>query len=167
MSKCGKVIFDVDTPKNPPAFVISAACYSTAPENRPQPIPINIYTGLSAIAMRFVTNDDNKIVSNVSVDSCTGFNIENLRVHQWEDTIYPQITKNWIEHDDKNKFEPLGLICAVADNQHTDSTTGKLSSTVTYYTQYKSRDNYPILLLFGLGKEVAVNTIISKSTLKL
>ena len=79
-------------------------------------MPITIDNGLSAIAMWFGTNDDNEIVFNVSVDSCAGLNIGNLRVHQWAATTYPHIVKNWIEHDDTDKFEPLGPNCAVADN---------------------------------------------------
>ena len=37
---------------------------------------------------------------------------------------------------------------------------------VTYYTRYTTIDNIPILLSFGLGKEVAVNAIIDKPKLK-
>ena len=37
---------------------------------------------------------------------------------------------------------------------------------VAYHTRYKSINNLPILLFFGLGKEVAVIAIIGKPTLK-
>ena len=42
---------------------------------------------------------------------------------------------------------------------------GKLTAMVTYYTRYRSIDKISILLLFGLGKEVAVNAIIGKPTI--
>ena len=79
-------------------------------------MPITIDNGLPGIAMQFGTNDDNEIVFNVSVDSCAWLNIRHLRVHQWAATTYLNIVKNWIEHDDTDKFEPVGLNCAVADN---------------------------------------------------
>ena len=43
---------------------------------------------------------------------------------------------------------------------------GKLTAIVTYYIRYTSVNNLPILLSFGLGNEVAVNTIIGKPTSK-
>ena len=43
---------------------------------------------------------------------------------------------------------------------------GKLTVIVTYYTRYTSVDKHPILLSFGLGNEVAVNSIIGKLTVK-
>ena len=43
---------------------------------------------------------------------------------------------------------------------------GKLAAIVTYYTRYTSVNKFPIFLSFGLGNEVAVNTIIGKPTLK-
>ena len=71
---------------------------------------ITIDNGLLVIAMRFgTTRDNNEINFYVSVDSCTGLNIGNLMVYQWVATTYPYIVKSWVEFDDKDNFEPLGL----------------------------------------------------------
>lgn len=79
---------------------------------------------------------------------------------------YPNIVKNWIEYDDKDRFEPLTINCAVEDIANVEDNSGKLTTLVTYYTRYTSSDKLPILLLFGLGKGVAVNAIIGEPTLK-
>ena len=93
-------------------------------------------------------------------------NIGNSDIHKWVITTYPYIVKNYIQFDDKNNFEPLGLNRAVNDAKDIKNNVGKLTDIVTYYIRYTSVNNLPILLSFGLGNEVAVNTIIGKSTLK-
>ena len=103
---------------------------------------------------------------NVHFVLCAGLNIGNLDVHKWVITTYLYIVKNYIQFDDNDKFEPLGLNCAVNDVKDVENNAGKLNTIVTYYTRYTSVNKLPILLSFGLGKEVAVNAIIGKSTLK-
>ena len=71
-----------------------------------------------------------------------------------------------MEFDDKDKFEPSGLNCTMADIKDVENNVGKLTAFVTYYIRYTSVDKLPILLLFGLGKEIAANAIIGKPTLK-
>ena len=129
-------------------------------------MPINIDNGLPAIAMRFGISDEKEMSFNVHLDSCAGLNIGNLNVHKWVITTYPYIVKNYIQFDDKDKFEPLGLNCAVNDVKDVENNVGKLTAIVTYYTRYTSVNKLPILLSFGLGNEVAVNAIIGKPTLK-
>ena len=103
---------------------------------------------------------------NVHLDSCAGLNIGNLDVHKWVITMYSYIVKNYIQFDDKDKFEPLGLNCDVNDVKDVENNVGKLTAIVTYYTRYMSVNKLPIFLSFGLGNEVAVNAIIGKATLK-
>ena len=103
---------------------------------------------------------------NVQLDSCIGLNIGTLDVHKWEITTYTYIVKNYIQFDDKDKFEPLGLNCAVKDIKDVGNNVGKLTTIVTYYTRHTSVNNLPILFSFGLGNEVAVNAIIGKPMLK-
>ena len=71
-----------------------------------------------------------------------------------------------MEFDDIDKFEPSGLNCTMADIKDVENNVGKLTAFVTYYTRYTSVDKLPILLSFGLGKEIAANAIIGKPTLK-
>ena len=99
---------------------------------------------------------------NAYLDLCVGLNIGNLDIHKWVITTYPYIVKNYIQFDDKDKFELLGLNCAV----NVKNNMGKLTAIVTYYTQYTSVNKLPILLSFGLGNEVAVNARIGKPTFK-
>ena len=90
------------------------------------------------------------------------------RIEYWKFrcTTYPYIVKNYIQFDDKDKFEPLGLNYAVNDVKNVEHNVGKVTAIVTYYTRYTSVNKLPILLSFGLGNEVAVNTIIGKPTSK-
>ena len=71
-----------------------------------------------------------------------------------------------MDFDDKDKFEPLGLNCAVKEANDSTSNKGKLTTLVTYHTRYKLINKLPILLSFGLGKEVTANAITVKPTLK-
>ena len=94
---------------------------------------IAINNGLPEISMRFGTSNDNEINLYVGVDSCAGLNIGNLRVHQWGATTYPHIVKSWVDFDDKDKFEPLGLNCAVEDVNDSTSNKGKLNASSLSY----------------------------------
>ena len=107
--------FQVDKPTKSPAFLFSAACFNTVPSNRARPMPINIENSLPVVAMRFGISDEKEMSFNVHLDSCAGLNIGNIDVHKWIITTYPFIVKNYIQFDDKDKFEPLGLNCAVND----------------------------------------------------
>ena len=166
MGKRLKVTFPTDTPKKPASFVVNAVCFNTCTKNRSRPMPIAIDNGLPAVALRFGSNDEDETSFKVSIDSCAGLNIGNLRVHQWVATTYPHIIKDWIEFDDKNRFEPLALNCAVKDLEGVENNIGKLTALVTYYTRYSFADKTPVFLSFGLGSEVAVNAIVGKPTLK-
>ena len=166
MDKRTKVQFPTDKSTKPASFVVNAACYNTCTGTRARPMPIDIDNGLPAVAMRFGDTDEGEVAFRVSIDSCAGLNIGNLKIHQWVATTYPHIVKKWVEFDDKDQFEPLALNCALKDLDNKDSTTGKLTALVTYLTRYTTIDNQPITLSFGLGNEVAVNAIIGKPTLK-
>ena len=87
--------------------MFSAVCFNTGPSNHARPIPINIDNGVPAIAVRFGISEQKEMIFNVHLDSCAGLNIGNLNVHKWVITTYPCIVKNYMEFDDKDKFEPL------------------------------------------------------------
>ena len=100
--------------------------------------------------MRFGISDEKEMSINVHLDSCAGLNVGNLDVHKWVITTYPYIVKKNIQFDDKDKFEPLGLKCAVNDVKVVENNVGKLTAIVTYYTRYTSVNKLPILLSFEL-----------------
>ena len=129
-------------------------------------MPINIDNGLPAVATRFGVSDEKEMNFNVHLDSCIGLHIGNLNVHKQVITTYPYIVKNYIEFDDNDKFEPLGINCDVDNVNEVENNVGKLTAIVTYYTLYTSVNKLSILLSFGLGNEVVVNAIIGKPTLK-
>ena len=134
MGKRTKVHFPTDKPNKPASFVVNAAYYNTCPGNRTRPIPIDIDNGLPVISMRFGNTDEGELNFKVSIDSCAGLNIGNLKVHQWVATTYPHIVKDWVEFDDREKFEPLALNYALKDLENTESNVGKLTALVTYLT---------------------------------
>lgn len=129
-------------------------------------MPITIDNGLPAVALRFGSTDDDEVNFKVSIDSCAGLNIGNLRLHQWVATTFPHIVQEWIEFDDKEKFEPLSLNCAVEDIKTVENNAGKLTAMVTYFTRYTDSCSRPVTISFGLGRDVAVNAIVGKPTLK-
>ena len=81
MGKRPKVHFPTDQPSKPVSFVINAACLKTGIGTRARPMPIDIDNGLPAVSMRFGGTDDDEVNFKVSIDSCAGLNIGNLRVH--------------------------------------------------------------------------------------
>ena len=88
-----------------------------------------------------------------------------LLLHQWIVTSFPKIVKSYHQFDDSNPFDPLLLDCAVPI-AHDDSLSDKLTAVVTYYTQHKTADGEPVIISFGLGKSVLVNTIVGIPTIK-
>ena len=110
--------------------------------------------------MRFGNSNDNETSCKVSLDSCVGLNIGNLSVHQWIATTHPQVVRSWIDFDDKDRFEPLALNCAVEDRMVATNNNGKLTAMVSCYTRYLTLDKMLVIVSFGLGKDVAVNAII-------
>ena len=115
MAKRNKTTLLVDKPTKLPAYLFSDVCFNAFPSNHARPMPINIDNGLPAVAMRFGVSDEKEMSFNVHIDSCARLNIGNLNVHKWVITTYPHKIKNYMELDDKDKFEPIGLNCAVGD----------------------------------------------------
>ena len=100
------------------------------------------------------------------VESCAAKNIENIEIHQWIITKFPEIFAEYIKYDDTNPFQPLQLQVAIHDFDATYAYTGKLTALVRYSTPYRYLDGSPALLYFVLSKEVAVRAIIGIPTLK-
>ena len=99
------------------------------------------------------------------VDTCVTMNTGNLNVHQWLITQYPHIVAEYLQYDDAETFEPLTILVVIKDLEKVDSEHGKLTTIVRYKLRYK-QEQRPCFLSFGLGKDVAVNSIIGLPTLR-
>ena len=100
-----KKTFLVDKPTKLPAFLFSAVCFNAAPSNHARLISITIDNGLPTVALRFGVSNEKETSFNVHIDACAGLNIGNLNVRKWVIVTYPYIVKNYMEFDDKDKFE--------------------------------------------------------------
>ena len=151
-------------PKSIPLFAILPGLFKCSATIQPRPMPLDIDNGLPAIHMQFGTSDTNEATFFTHVDSCAVMNIVNLKLHQWIITTNPDIVEIQIKFDDKNPFDPIRLNCAL--DEENENLRGTVTSLVTYVTRYNNSDEKPILLSFSLRKDVAVNAIIGKPTLK-
>ena len=107
--------------------------------------------------MRFGTSDTNEAKFCTPVDSCAGMNIGNLKLHQ-------EIVESHIQFEDDNPFDPIFLNCALDEEKNNLEET--LTSLVAYITGYKNSNKKFILISSGLGKDVTVNSITGRTTLK-
>jgi hypothetical protein len=74
---------------------------------------------------------------------------------------YPHLVSEFIMFNDHNPFEPIKLSGAVTNPDSYDiETHGQLTSIIQYFTPYLDLHNHPITISFGLGENVAVNSII-------
>ena len=93
-------------------------------------------------------------------------NTGNLTIHQYIITKHPSIVAEYIQFDDNNPFDPIRLECAVPQLALSDEKQGCLTAIVRYFTKYTHKDGKPVILSFGLGKDVTVNAIIGLPTLR-
>ena len=63
-------------------------------------MPLDLDNRLPAVHMKFFTSDTNEVTFCMHVDSCEGFNVRNLQLHQWIITTNPYIVESYIELDD-------------------------------------------------------------------
>lgn len=131
------------------------------------PMPLDVDNGLPGVEMRLGTTDDTEVTFICHVDTCAAMSTGNLQLHEWIMTTYPDIVAEYIQYDDNNPFEPIQLSCAVQDLNTVQAEHGKLTAIVRYWTRYKVGDSEKHMILsFGLGAGVAVNTIIGLPTLR-
>ena len=90
-------------------------------------------------------------------------NIRNIKLHQCITTPNPDIIESYIKFDNYNSFDPILLNCDL--DKEKNNLKRSITSPVTYITHYKDA-NKKIILSFGLVKDVVVNDIIRKPTLK-
>ena len=78
-------------------------------------------------------------------------------------TTNPDIANSYIRFDGEKHFDPICLNCALGEENK--NLKGKLTFLVTLKTRYKDVNKKSVLLSFGLGKYIAVNSIIGKPSL--
>ena len=125
-------------------------------------MPISIHNGLPCIDLTLGPRDDaSAITLAVLWDSCAALNSGNLQFHCWIMSQYPHLVSDFHMFDDTNPFEPIKLLGAVTNSDSYDADThGQLTGVIRYFTPYVDTHNQPITISFGLGENVAVNSII-------
>ena len=121
-------------------------------------IPIKIGQTSSSISPKFLAH----------IDTCASMNTVNILPHQWIITTYPSFVAEYTQFDDDNdEFQPIQLQLAINNSDTpTQSNAERLTATIKYYTPYTSADGQSILLSFGLGADVLVQSIIGLPTLR-
>ena len=128
-------------------------------------IPLDVDNGLPGIELWFGTHVDNKVGFIYHMDTCAAMNTVNLLVHKWFMTQHPHLVAEYIQFDDSYPFELLQLHCAVADLNQTEYMHSKLTAIVRYRLHYE-KNGKRVLLSFGLGDSVTVNSIVGIPTIQ-
>ena len=146
-------------------WVFSARIFEVSQQITTPPMPIDVDNGLPGIDLWFGREETNKVGLLCHMDTCAAMNTGNLAVHQWLITTQPHLVAEYIQFDDSRPFEPLQLHCAVEDLSKTESMHGKLTAIVRYWMRYK-QNGKRVILSFGLGESVSVNSIVGIPTIK-
>ena len=152
-------------------WTTSAALLQHDSSNTSRPMPLDLDNGLPGIVIRFDSNPKHTLSEEpptwlCHLDSCAGMNTGNLAIHQYIITQHPSIVAEYIQFDDANPFDPIRLECAIPQLALEDKKQGCLTAIVRYYTKYSNADGSPVIISFGLGKDVTVNAIIGLPTLR-
>ena len=160
-----------ELPASPEArlWITSASLLQHSHNNPIRPMPLDLDNGLPGVVIRFATPSNIESTAPAflcHLDSCAGMNTGNLTIHQYIITKHPSIVAEYIQFDDNNPFDPIRLECAVPQLALADEKQGCLTAIVRYFTKYTHKDGKPVILSFGLGKDVTVNAIIGLPTLR-
>ena len=120
---------------------------------------LDVDNGLPGVELWFGHESMSKVGILYHLYSCATMNTGNLHVHQRLVAAHPHLVGEYIEYNKSNPFQPLQLSCVVKDLESVDSIHGKLITIVRYWLRYQV-DNRFINLSFGLGSDVAANSII-------
>ena len=160
-----RAVQDDRSPKHHRAFVVTSGSLLQTNSTAIRQMPLDLDNGLPGILARFGSNEHNEVNFICLINTCA-MNTGNLQVHQWLMTTYPEIVAEYIQFDDSDPFQPLQLECAVSDLSAVEDNHGKLTAIVRYWTQYKHEDGKRVVLSFGLGPDVNVNSIIGMPTIR-
>jgi len=128
-------------------------------------MPLDVDNGLPGIELWFGNNATEEIGFICHMATCAAMNMGNLSVHQWLMTTHLHLVAEYIQFDDVHSFEPLRLYCAVEDLAKIESMHGKLTGIVRYWLRYKN-DGKNVILSFGFGASLTVNSIVVIPTIK-
>ena len=125
-------------------------------------MPITIHNGLPCINLTFGPLDNTSAITLAALwNSWVALDSSNLQFHCWIMSQYPHLVSDFHMFDDTNPFEPNKLLGAVTNSDSYDfDTHGQLTGVIQYFTPYVNTHNQPITISFGLGENVAVNSII-------
>ena len=80
-------------------------------------------------------------------------------------TKHPSLVAEFIPYDNVDPFDNIIHQCAHTDLVKSENNNGKLTSIVSYWTQYTFTDGNPVILLFGIVDGVTVRSIIKFPTI--
>ena len=129
------------------------------------PTLLDVDNSLPGIELWFSSDSEHEVCFICHMDTCASMNTCNVRLYQWLMTKYQHIVAKYIQHDNIHPFEPLQLHCAVKNIARIESMHGKLTAIVRYWLRHK-QDGKQVVLLFGLGASVKVNSIVGIPTIK-
>ena len=162
--------FDLRTcdKKNSLFTVLASILTSTSLPDAPRPMPLSLDNNLPCITIDIGGHQPHARTEkfNVLIDSCAAMNIGNLATHQWVITNHPHTVAEYLEYTDEQPFEPLQLQGAINTATTPNQDIGKLTAIVRYFTPFTHENGTPILLSFGLGRDISVRAIIGVPTLK-
>lgn len=125
-------------------------------------MPHKTDSNLPAMSMRLGSTDKNEVQARFNLNTCAGMTTGNKKLHQYIITNFPEIFHSYEEY---NGFSPIVLEGVTSTGDNSDFETCKLTAIVTYYTCYIV-DGKALTISFGLGNSIAVNGIVSLTTLR-
>ena len=127
---------------------------------RSPPMPLTVDNKLPGCLLRFGKTAEEEVSFICHVDTCAAMSTGNLGLHQWLITKYPALVAEYIQYDDASPFEPIRLAVALKDLDGCEITKNKLTAIVRYWTPYLDTDGNRLVISFGLGESIAVNSIV-------
>ena len=89
-------------------------------------MPLDIDNMLTPIRIRFFTPDTNEATFCTRVNSCSGKNVRNIRLHQCIISTNPDILKSCMKFYDEIPFDPIRLNFSLGEERN--NLKGKLTS---------------------------------------
>ena len=140
-------------------IVMQATLLNHSVERSP-PMPLTVDNKLPGCLLRFGKTAEDEVSFICHVDTCAAMSTGNLGLHQWLITKYPAIVAEYTQYDDASPFEPIRLAVALKDLDGCEITKNKLTAVVRYWTPYLDTDGNRLVISFGLGESIAVNSIV-------
>lgn len=153
--------YTIDRPGNGRICVISA--FNPVGE---QQMPIDVDNNLPGCEFLLGKDESTAMPMICHIDTCASLSTGNLRLHTMMAQRYPDSVAEFINFDGHEPFTPLVLAGALQEfntEQHSDD---RLTAIIRYWTPYFDQDGIRQKLSFGLGSNVAINSIIGLPQLR-